>query len=412
MRQATELPREGPSLDEELDRRLAAGGRMTFAQLMELALYWPRGGYYARPREAGRDYFTAPEAHPAFGALLALQLEEMWVRLGRPSSFTVAEQGAGGGALARDVTAYTRRLDEAFQEALRYVAVDLGWTPASEPGGLVRWVKASGLPFRGITGCILSNELLDALPVHRVVMRGGRLRELWVAREDGDLREVEGELSSSAVAAFLEDEGVALGEGQRAEVCLALEPWVEGVTQALERGYVLTVDYGHPAKQLYSLERSRGTLRCYYRNTLSANPYVHVGRQDMTAHVDFTAAARLGTRHGLVSAPLASQAAFLRNLGLGTLQRRLSSLGLPQRERDANSMALLELARPGGMGDFKVLVQGKGAPLDRLAGLGGGSPPWRERLASLPLPLLDSAHLSLLEGRYPHAGQPWEELWR
>ena len=400
------------TLDETLTRRVTARGRITFAEFMELALYWPNGGYYigASIEDTASDYYTSPSAHPAFGALLSLHLEEAWRLLDRPDPFVVVELGAGSGRLAGDITRYAVHLDGSFRQALRYVAVDRA--PREQLAEqAVQWLEAADIPLRGVTGCILSNELLDAFPVHRVVLRGGRLQEIYVAYREGLLVEVEDEPSTPEITARLSEEGVVLVEGQRAEVCLELDRWVEQVATALERGFLVTVDYGYSARDLYSTVRLAGTLRCYFKHTLSDNPYVRVGQQDMTAHVDFTAVANLGERHGLISQPLLTQADFLGNLGLGTFQRRLMSAGLGQSERDANRMAMLDLARPGGMGDFKVLVQGKGVDAAALTGVRGASDAWRKRLDDLPLPLLDEAHISVMSARYPHAAQGWGDSW-
>ncbi len=391
--------------------RFAKQGRLTFAEYMELALYWPGGGYYARPRTAGHDYFTAPAAHPAFGALLALQLEEMWETLGRPADFVVLEPGAGWGHLARDVAGYAGHLSPRFASALRYVAIDrVAAMPANLPS-TVQWLRAAGVPLRHVTGVVLSNELFDALPVHRVVVRNGSLREVYVINDQGRLADAEGEPSSPALAQRLAEEGIALAEGQQAEVCLALAPWLREASDALERGFLLTIDYGHTAAELYGPQRLKGTLRCYFQHTVSASPYDYPGGQDITAHVDFTALERMGARHGLESYPLVRQGAFLRNLGLGDLQRRLTVADLRQGRRDANRMAMLEIARSGSMGDFRVLVQRKNAPASRLTGLEGPLPAWKERLARLPLPLLDDAHLEVMAARYPHLAGSYEDLW-
>ena len=272
-------------------------------------------------------------------------------------------------------------------------------------------MKSDGLPLRGVTGCILSNELFDAMPVHRIVMRGGRLLEVSVTLDRGRIAEVEGSPSTIGLEKRLADEGITLAEGQRAEVCLAVEPYLKEASQALERGFVLTVDYGHPAPELYSPARKGGTLRCYYQHTVSASPYDYPGGQDITAHVDFTALAAIGAKHGLESYPLITQGAFLRNLGLLEFQRRLAGAGLGGSERDANRMAMLEIARQGGMGDFKVLVQSKGVPKTRLTGLEGPSPAWKKRLARLPLPLLDARHLAVMAARYPHTVMGLDEVW-
>ena len=400
-----------PSVQDVLKERIARRGPVSFSEFMELALYWPHGGYYseAASERHPADFFTAPTAHPAFGALLSLQLEEMWQVLGRPPLFTIVEPGAGTGLLSLDILRYAQHLEPGFQRAVRYCAIDRHPRYRRDlPGASVEWIRAAGMPFRGFTGCVLSNELLDAFSVHRVTVCEGRLQELFVGYEDEQFVEVRGEPSTAALSARLEAEGVTLAEGQRAEICLALEPWLRDAAASLELGFVLTVDYGHPAQVLYAPERRQGSLRCYYRHTLSGNPYVRVGAQDITAHVDFTAVTALGERHGLSSHSLESQGVFLANLGLAGLQRRLTGQGLRQQERDANRMGMLELGRAGGMGEFKVLVQSKGIDQAWLTGLEGGSPAWSRRLDELPLPLLGEEHMKLMEARYPHTAWQWE----
>ena len=263
-----------------------------------------------------------------------------------------------------------------------------------------------------IVGCILSNELLDAFPVHRVTVRNGKLLEIYLTQQEGRFVESLDNVSTDDIRARLESEDVHLAEGQIAEVCLELEPWARQVATMLRSGFVLTIDYGYPSADLYDVRRSQGTLRCYYRHTLTGDPYQHIGEQDITAHVDFTAVASLGRRHGLEPYPLLSQAGFLNNLGLPLFMERLYSENLGQRERDANRMAMLELARPGGMGDFKVLAQHKGTACHRLSGVYGASQEWGPRVRELPLPRLSRQHVDLLAARYPHASEDWEQLWR
>lgn len=396
------------SVEELLKERIACQGPLTFAQFMELVLYWPHGGYYAQPQRYPGDYFTAPDAHPAFGALLSLQLEEMWHLLGSPSSFAVVEQAAGSGLLARDILRYAHQLEPRFRKAMRYIAIDRFQGAPMSGDSPHEYIQSAGLPVKeGINGCLFSNELLDALPVHRVTLRNGRLQEIYVTMHEGAFLEAIDDPSTSLLAARLEEEGVALAEGQRAEVCLALEPWMQEVAACLKRGFLLTIDYGHTAKTLYSPERFHGSLRCYYQHTLASNPYIRVGAQDITAHADFTAVDTLGKRYGLATHGLQSQAAFLKNLGLEAFQGKLAASELNQQERDANRMAMLELGRPGGMGDFKVLVQTKGIVEPQITGLDGPTASWTQRLRNMPLPLLDDEHLHLMEARYPHTGWNW-----
>ena len=181
-------------------------GRITFADFMEAALYHPDGGYYtSAENRVGRDFYTAPAAHPAFGALLSVQLEQLWRAMGAPSPFYVIEVGAGTGVLARDILAYSAQLSEEFRRALEYVAVD--YQQPEDPGG-AQWVKAGGLPLSDVEGCVLSNELLDALPVHRFEVRGGRVLEVYVTLQDGELVETLDEPSTPEIERRLAGPGI------------------------------------------------------------------------------------------------------------------------------------------------------------------------------------------------------------
>ena len=404
--------------EEIIRRRIRDRGRITFAEFMELALYGP-GGYYTSRTPIGRkgDYYTSPLVHPLFGALLALQLEQLWRLLDAPSRFVVVEPGAGDGRLALDVLAYARRLDAAFACALEYVAIDRPGGPAAGflggPGSGVSWLRGECTPLRDLTGCVLSNELVDSLPVHRVAMTGGRLRELYVTLADGSLAEEAGEPSTPEIAELLGSQGVRLEEGWQAEVGLGARRWMEGVAASLRRGYVLTIDYGDPAEGLYTEARKAGTVMSYYQHTPQADVLARVGLQDMTAHVNFTMLVQAGRKRGLEPVALMDQRSFLRNLGAGLFIDRLRREPLPQAETQANLMAMRDLVKPGGLGAFRVLLQAKDAPVAGLACV-DESPSeeeaWRRRLESLPVPMLTPEHLDLLAARYPHqAGTP--ERW-
>ena len=177
-------------VEREIRARIAERGRVAFAEFMEAALYDPRGGYYTGAG-ADADYYTSPAAHPAFGALVAVQLSRMWEALGRPGCFTAVEMGSGSGLLASDVVSYARRALGPFAEALRYVTVDRA-RPARADGA-VRHVVASRMPFAGVVGCVLSNELLDAFPVRRFEVRDGRVLEVYVVVRGGRFAEELGE---------------------------------------------------------------------------------------------------------------------------------------------------------------------------------------------------------------------------
>ena len=303
------------SVEAEIRRRIQAGGPITFAQFMDLALYWPSGGYYAGaapdaavPWGPSGDYYTSPMTHPAFGALLALQLYQFWQLLGRPDPFYVVEPGAGNGLLCRDILTSAAALPAGFAPSLRYLCLDPRPVGVALERGVpgAQRLAARGMPLRGLRGCVLSNELLDAFPVHQVRQEGGQLREVYVALDEAagpaGWVTITGEPSTPALAARLRERGITLAEGQTAEINLGLDSWAAAVAEALAAGFVLTIDYGREAGELYDPDlRPRGTLTTYYRHVQTDAPLRRVGRQDITAQVDFTSVVNAGWRAGLLS---------------------------------------------------------------------------------------------------------------
>ena len=369
--------------DAEIRRRIASNGSITFAEFMELALYHPKGGYYSHDRQDAtyRDYYTSPSAHPAFSALIAVHLETMWKALDEPSQFHVVEMGAGRGLMAQDIAEYARQHLAAFASAMRYFTVD----------------NASDETPRGVVGCVLSNELIDAFPVHRFEIENGGLIELFVDVDaDGRFHSVSGEPSTPALAQRLDRLGLELPDGTRGEINLGISQWTKQVAEIIERGFVLTIDYGHESKELYSSERSRGTLQTYYKHTSGSSPYQWIGRQDITAHVDFTTVIEDGRVAGLKPLSLMTQAEYLNRLGLNSWLSRLPERDLSPRDVRANAMALRDLVDPDGLGGFKVLIQEVGLHIQDMDGLF----PSQERVQQLPMPLLQSDHVPLYEGGY------------
>ncbi|MEA2608254.1 MAG: hypothetical protein QOJ75_497 [Chloroflexota bacterium] len=372
----------GPDLDaigqdDELVARIGAeiaqDGPITFARFMELALYDPAGGYYraemARPGRQG-DFLTAPETHPIFGSALARGVAEIWNRLDRPEPFVLREYGAGTGTLALAILAGLERDRSPLATRLAYDPIEIEprrletivgrMASAGHPGRLVR-PEASGRPVQGI---VIANEVLDALPTHRVVARDGTLRELMVGSLDGAFVDVEAEPSTGALAARLSDEGIRLADGQRAEICLALDPWLAVAATGLRRGAMLLIDYGYPAGELYDpVRRAGGTLRAYLRQRVHDDPYRHVGRQDLTAHVDVTAVERAASTAGLSHLGTTTQAEFLVGLGAQDLLRAIQSdPSTTLEDYLAVRSAVMRLLDPGAMGRFRVMGFGRGWP--------------------------------------------------
>lgn len=386
---------------------------LTFAALMELALYHPVGGYYTAHVELGPggDFVTSPEEHPAFGALLARQAAQCWQVMECPPAFQVVEMGGGRGKLAESFLAYAQTYLPEFAAALQYVLIDR--SPrllALQHERLTRFANVqwqAELP-TNITGLILSNELIDAFPVHRVVMREGELQEIYVAQNEappstapfplggkgrgiGGFHYQEGPLSTPALADYFTALGITLADGQQAEVNLGAIEWMRAVARSLARGFVITIDFGHIARELYAPARKAGTLLAYRQGQVSDDLLANPGYQDLIAHVDFSTLARVGTAEGLAAGGLVTQHHFLRNLGLEGWLAQLDTLRLEPAQRAANLHALRALLdpTPGGLGDAKVLVQARGvsAPLDGL--FTACRVPNAQLLCQMPMPLLE-----------------------
>jgi SAM-dependent MidA family methyltransferase len=363
-----------------LVERIRASGPIRFAEFMRECLYHPEHGYYSRAG-AGRfpGYYTSVDVHPIFGRLLARQFSEMWLLLGSPRPFTLVEAGAGVGRLARHILDFAARDLPEFYEAAEYIAVER--SPARRAGhgsqlgphaAARRFRSASELPAMVSAGCVFSNELLDALPTHRVVMRGGRLCEVFVGREDGHFVELLRDPSTPALARYFCEQGMALGEGDYAEVCLEACRWIEDVGRSLGRGFVITIDYGHEARALYSEAHNRGTLLAYRDHTVTENLLDAPGEQDLTAHVNFTALDLWGRRSGLERTGLVTQSQFLVALGRANEFADLYDQGQSQLAKLRARLLLKNLIHPEGLGEtFQVLIQHKGVETPHLTGLSG-----------------------------------------
>jgi SAM-dependent MidA family methyltransferase len=215
-----------------------------------------------------------------------------------------------------------------------------------------------------IVGAVIGNEVLDALPTHRVVARDGRLLEILTGSRDGRFVDVEAPPTTTALAERLAREGVELVDGQRAEVCLALDAWVADVASGLSRGLLLLIDYGYPARELYDPVRRRdGTLRAYVRQRVHDDPYRHVGRQDLTAHVDVSAVELAAERAGLLHIGTTTQAEFLVGLGTQDLLREVQSDPHTTIETYLElRSSLMRMLDPAVMGRFRVMTFGRGWP--------------------------------------------------
>jgi SAM-dependent MidA family methyltransferase len=416
-------------LEQRLIEHIAQYGPITFEAFMEAALYDENHGYYpSRRNQPGStpvgtdgDYFTSPSSHPAFGALIALQLEEMWQSLGFPDEFTVVEMGAGDGVLGADIRDYIKRELSDFDDSLTYVATDL--VPPAESEIVA---NTSVLPV-GITGCVISNELLDAMPVNRFIVQDGEVKEIYVDYKDEKFVESIGDVSNPEIAARVEPFLDSLPNGYRGEVNLRLGYWADSVSATLERGYVITIDYGYDRPELYKPARAEGSLRCYYQHTLGQDPLARIGKQDITAHVDFTAVDHGLSVMGFERIGKPSQQDFLLNVGidgfLNDIGERQIAGELTRTEAQEDQAGIGSLISTEGLGSFRVAVhlkgvQARGEPLEWVTGILGGA----ALSSGHPAPILGNSsaeHARLLRASAPFtqrqpdlSGLPtWEELF-
>lgn len=373
--------------------------RITFAEYMDLVLYHPEQGYYATGAVnigSRGDFFTSPHLGNDFGELLAEQFTQMWDILGRPEPFTLVEMGAGQGLLAADILRYLYQKHPNCYQATEYIIVEKAAgliaqqqqllqsltlpAPGNSESLRVRWSSLEAIPENAIAGCCFSNELVDALPVHQFVMEDAQLKEIYVttsqqAGAEISFAEVLDTPSTPKLAEYFDFIGIdlmsgAYPDGYRSEVNLVALDWLKTVASRLQRGFLLTIDYGYSAQRYYLPGRDQGTLQCYYRHQHHDDPYLYIGHQDITAHVNFTALEHQGELCGLQKVGFTQQGLFLMALGLGDRLSALSSVGDARSQAIAKPQdvieimqrreALHQLINPMGLGGFGVLVQSKG----------------------------------------------------
>lgn len=360
-------------LAEVIRQRIRQEGPIPFSEFMRMALYEPQLGYYTSPNTEigkGGDFYTSPHLHPAFGWMIAKTIGEMWEKSGNPE-FTIIEQGPGKGLLAKDILDWLEKNSPGLYKALAYKLVEIN--PAlkdiqqdllRDHDGKIEWHEDIS-DIRAAHGVLLANELIDAFPVH-LVQINEEAKEVFVNLDNAGNGGFKEELlppSWPAINEYLEEfltDKDEIGPGYRTEVNLEMKRWLLQASRLFERGFILIIDYGWPARQYLSPDRNRGTLMCYYRHQALEDPYIHIGRQDITAHVNFSALKRWGEETGFECAGYCEQGTFLVASGI---EKVIAGLPAPE------LMKIKGLILPGTMGEtHKVMVLRKGDAAPELAG--------------------------------------------
>ena len=362
---------EDNSLGERLRARIARDGPISFHDWMAAALYDPLGGYYCADRVRwGRqgDYRTAPEVSPLFAATFARYFAKLFAEMGSRRPWIIMEVGAGSGKFARGVMESLAARHSSTFAATRYLIDEINFASRE---GIAKQLSQfrERIDFRRIDqiakpieGVIFSNELLDAFPVHRVIQREGNWRELFVGlSEAGEFAWIENELKHECVANYVESLDRSFSEGQIIEVNLDAEDWLGRASAALERGLVISVDYGAEREDLFGApDRRKGTLRAFHRHGFAGNILANPGEQDLTTTVDWSQITKAGERLGLRTTRLERLDQFLLHEGLLDELERLAQ----ERPNEVDALRLSTTARemimPDGMAAaFQVLVQEK-----------------------------------------------------
>lgn len=357
-------------LSEIIIERIKKEGPISFRDFMEMALYYPELGYYNSAQNkigSDGDFYTSANLTADFGAMIGRQIEEMWQNLEK-KPFKIIEYGAGTGLLCHDILDYLEN-NIPLYENLTYCIIEKSTSmreiQKKHLRKKVNWYNSiKDIP--QINGFVLSNELIDNFSVHQVIMEE-QLKEVFVDYKEGFIEILKP--AKTELIQYFETLKVHLPEGFRTEVNLEAVSWIKQVSQSLQKGYVITIDYGSLSAELYNNRRSFGTLLCYYKHHKNDNPYQFIGQQDITTHINFSAISHWGLEYGIESCGIVNQAEFLLALGIKEYQNSIlnnnpNNVALAMQESLINYRLLMDM----GM-KFKVLIQQKGVSEYPLSGL-------------------------------------------
>ena len=355
---------------ETIRERIQKNGPLSFRDFMEMALYEPGKGYYVAGKSHigfDGDYFTSPNLSSLFGAMIARQVLEMWEYMG-VEKFTLLEIGAGTGKLCNDILNYISGNSNLINN-FKYCIVEKNETVSNLlqqkfPGKIAEYRSVNKIPpFRG---CILTNEVVDNFPVHRVVMQD-ELMEVFVGYKQGFMEFLVP--AREELKSYLEAWNIILPKGYYTEINLDAKKWIKQLSAKLESGYVITIDYGYSAQELYHQKRNRGSMMCFKNHKINDMPYYNIGNQDITTHVNFSALSKWGMEFGLENCGMVNQSDFLLRLGIKEyfISMFSESENVVEMARMESRLTQLLLIEMGSR--FRVLIQKKGNVPGDLSGI-------------------------------------------
>lgn len=357
-------------LSEIIIGRIKNEGSISFRDFMEMALYYPELGYYNSTQNkigANGDFYTSANISASYGAMIGRQIEEMWKILDK-KPFKIVEYGAGTGLLCQDILGYLKN-NIPLHENLNYCIIEKSCSMQEiQKTHLLEKVSwySSIQEIPEIDGCVLSNELIDNFSVHQVIMQD-QLMEVFVDYHDGFVEVLKP--ANEELTDYFDALDVHLPKGFRTEINLEALSWIKEIEQSLNKGYIITIDYGAESSKLYKNHRSCGTLLCYHKHQKNDNPYQFIGEQDITSHINFSALRHWGIQSGMEYCGIVDQASFLLGLGIkeyqdAALKNNPGNLQMAMQQSMMNYRLLVDM----GM-KFKVLIQQKDVSKSPLSGL-------------------------------------------
>lgn len=350
-------------LEKIIIQKIKSQGPIPFDEFMHMALYYPELGYYMRKDiKIGRegDFFTASHLGKVFGIILTKALFELWQKMGCPDNFSIIEIGPGMGYLAQDILEEIREKDFFLDIKFKYILIEINpelrkiqKERLRKYGDKIIWQDLIN-NITSLTGVVIGNEILDALPVRVFQIKNNKPFEVYVhIDEKENLTEILLPARDDTIA-YLEEFApqVFQFEGYRSEINLAMRDFIKQLASVLNRGYVIFFDYGYEKEEFFSYHRSQGTLICYYKHTIKENPYINIGFQDITSHVNFSALEKWAKESGFNVENYTSQSKFLLSLCDENLLIRLDKEGLIDKFK--------RLVLPQGMGEtHRVMILSK-----------------------------------------------------
>jgi SAM-dependent MidA family methyltransferase len=350
-------------LKEIVIDRVKKSGRITFAEFMEMALYYPGLGYYEKPNPFGvtGSYYTSVNASKSFGNSIAKSFQYIFNTLQLKPC--ILEVGAGSGYLAKDILDYLKFKNNGLYENIHYYIIEKSNYLINEQKnilnkhlGKVFWVTLEEL--QSFEGIVFSNELIDAFPVHRIIKIGEEIKELYVIFYDDKLQFYPDKISSNDLFDYIKTFNINMIDKQMIEINLNIKKWIRQISTILNRGLILTIDYGDISRNLYTSQRMDGTVTCYFKHTQNNDFFERIGFQDITAFVDFTALMEYGKDYLLETYAFLEQWQFL------LLNDIIEEINKAKSDLERASIRSLILPKLGFGSNFHVLIQGKNVDIN------------------------------------------------